>query len=201
MRGHLLLLGVVCAGALAQSACDLNALIPEEARTFTVPADSEVEIPGSQIVGQNPLAPTDLFPANFGPVLSEQIQQSFSTEGVDRDAVASMTLTTMRVVVVDPEENGRQIRDLGFLDSARFFLSANESEPRLVAFSADGAFANDPIEYDFELTEEELADLVQQADALDMTAEIEANRRPTFTTTLRFEVELTVIADVAGALN
>lgn len=198
---RVLVLAAVAVSGLALSACDLNALIPEGARTFTVPADSEVTIPGSMIVGNNPLAPEEVFPDGFGAVLSQQIEQSFSTQDIDKDAVESLTLTSLHVTVQDPEENGRKVRHLGFLDGMRFFLSAGEVEPRLVAESEEGAFDDEPVEYDFPVTGAELADLLSAGDELDMTAEVEATGRPQFATTLLFEVELTVVADVAGALN
>lgn len=189
-----------CTGALHLLACDLNALIPEEARTFVIPAETEVEIPGVSIVS-NPLLPADVLPADLGPALSAQLAQSFSTEGVDKDAIASATLSAMRVEVLEPDENGRRVRDLGFLRSLAFSLGAEGMPAELVSFSEEGAFDDDPIAYEFQLTGAELSPLIQAADALEMTGDVEVEGRPTFATTLRFEVEMTVVADVAGALN
>lgn len=195
-----LCLFVLC-GLAGIGGCDLNSLVPEEARTFVVPAESEVTVPGSQLAGANPLVPDEVLPEDLGPALSSQLAQSFSTEGIDRDAVGSAQLTSMRVVVLEPEEGGRRVRDLGFLNRVRFSIGAAEIAPELVAFSEDGAFADDPVAYDFQVTEAELADQIRAAEALEMSGEVETNRRPTFATTLRFEVELTVVADLAGALN
>lgn len=181
--------------------CDLNALIPEGARTLVIPADSEVTIPGSMIVGQNPLLPDEAFPADFGAILSQQIQQTFSTEGVQKDAVESLQLTMMTVEVEDPEEGGNTVRHLGFLESATFFLGAGEIEPVEVAFSAEGAFDDDPTSYEFELTEEELVSILNAGEEMEMTADVVPERRPNFETTLLFHVELTVIVDAEGALS
>jgi hypothetical protein len=191
--------GLVLSLALA-SGCDLNDLIPEDARTLTIPADSEVTVPGSIDVGNNPLVDNEIFPSDFGGLLSNQLEQSFSTENVQKEAVASMKLTKLTVTVTNPEEGGRQVRDLSFIDSLDFYLSAGELDPRLVAESADGAFADDPISYDFELTDAELADLLDAGDAMTMTADLVPGDRPNFATDLLFEAELTVIVDAAGAV-
>ena len=127
--------------------------------------------------------------------------QSFSTEGIDPAAVASAKLTKMRVVVTEPEENGMQVRDLGFLRSLSFSLGTASIEGRVVAFSTDGAFDEGPIEYEFERSDAELVDLIQTGEDLEMTGEIEVEGRPNFATTLRFEVEVTVVADLQGALE
>jgi hypothetical protein len=183
------------------SGCDLNALIPQDARTLVIPADSEVTVPGSTIVGQNPLLPSEVFPADFGAILSQEIQQTFSTESVQKEAVESLKLTSMTVTVKNPTQNGTTVRHLGFLESATFFLGAGAIEPRRVAYSADGAFDDMPTYYEFELTDEELVDLLNEGEAMDMTADVVPERRPNFETTLLFEVELTVIVDAQGALG
>lgn len=180
--------------------CDLNALIPQEARTFTVPAKSEVTVPGTGVAPNNPLVPDEVIPADFGQVISQELQQTFSTQDIDKDAVESLKLTGMRVVALQPDD-GSPERDLGFLESMAFSLSAADLEPRLVALSEEGAFDADPLEVKLELTGEELADLLQASDELQMTADVEVDNRPTFDTTLRFEVEMTVVANVVGALN
>lgn len=193
--------GVGALFMLHAMACDLNALIPEEARTLVVPAESEVTVPGQQIIGGNPLLPSEVLPADLGPALSTQLAQSFSTEGIDPAAVASAKLTKMRVIVTEPEENGMQVRDLGFLRSVSFSLGTASIEGREVAFSADGAFDEGPIEYDFERSDVELVDLIKTGEDLEMTGDIEVEGRPNFATTLRFEVEVTVVADLQGALG
>lgn len=194
-------LGGVAGLCLGATACDLNALVPEEARTIVVPAESEVTVPGQQIIGTNPLLPDEVLPAGLGPTLSSELERSFSTEGVDPNAVASAKLTQMRVVVTEPEENGQRVRDLGFLRSLAFSLGTDGIPGRVVAFSADGAFDEDPIEYEFERSEAELVDLIQSGEDLTMTGDIEVEGRPNFATTLRFEVEITVVADLQGALG
>jgi hypothetical protein len=137
----------------------------------------------------------------MGTILSQSIQQEFSTEDIQKEAVASMKVTTMTVTVRDPEENGQQVRDLGFLDSMEFFLGAGDVGPLSVAFSAEGAFDSDPVSYTFELTEEELVDVLNAADTMEMTADIVPEGRPNFETTLDFHVETTVVVDAQGALE
>jgi hypothetical protein len=181
--------------------CDLNAFIPQEARTLVIPADSEVTVPGSQAVGQNPLLPAEVFPADFGAILSQQIQQTFSTQSVQKEAVESLTLTKMTVQVENPQAGGNTVRHLGFLQSAAFFLGTGATEPTEVAFSSEGAFEGTPTFYEFELTGAELVALLNAGDEMEMSADVVPERRPNFETKLLFHVELTVIVDVQGALS
>lgn len=195
------ILGAVVGSVLVVTAgCDLNALIPEGARTVVIPADSDVTVPGSFTVGQSPLAPEEVLPVDMGEILSQQIQQEFSTEDIQKDAVASMKVTLMTVSVRDPEENGQQVRDLGFLESMEFFLGAGDVGPVSVAFTAEGAFDSDPVSYEFELSDEELVDVLNAGETMEMTADIVPEGRPNFETTLDFHVETTVVVDAAGAV-
>ncbi len=179
-------------GLVSSAACEV---------TLVVPADSEVTVPGSQILGPNPLAPEQILPRDFGVALSQQLAQSFSTEGVETDAIRSAKVTRLTVTVLDPEENGRQVRDLGFLNQMAFSLGAADLVPAPIASSEDGAFASAPTFYEFLVTNEELVSFLQADDELTITGEVETNSAPNFATTLRFDVEMTVVADVIGALN
>jgi hypothetical protein len=198
------LFGMGLAGALAvTTACDLNAFIPEDARTFDIPADSSVTVPGSFTVGASPLAPEEVLPVDMGSILSQQIAQEFSTQDIQKEAVASMKVTLMTVTVRDAEENGTQVRDLGFLESMEFFLGAGELEPVSVASTAAGAFDGDPAPtaYEFELSDAELVDVLNAGDSMEMTADIVPEGRPNFGTTLDFHVMTTVIVDAQGAVE
>lgn len=186
---------------MALAACDLNDIIPQDARTFEIPADSSVEVPGSFTVGQSPLAPEEVLPIDMGSILSQQLASEFSTQDIQKEAVGSMMVTAMTVTVRDAVENGTQVRDLGFLQSADFFLAAGDLEPVSVAFSADGAFDDNPAEYDFELTDAELVDVLNAGESMAMTADIVPDGRPNFGTTLDFHVVLTVIVDAQGAVE
>jgi hypothetical protein len=194
-------IGIALLSLLVLCGCDLNALIPEDARTFTVPATSSVTVPGTFSVGQSPLAPDEVIPADLGSILSSQLQQEFSTQDVQKEAVASMKLTGMKLTVEDAVENGTVVRHAGFLSSLEFSMTAGELDPVLVAFSGDGAFDGEPTEYDFELTDAELVDVLNGGDALIMSGDLETDGRPNFDTTLRFDVETTVIADAVGAVE
>jgi hypothetical protein len=181
--------------ALAAAGC-------ESIRTIEIPADKEINVPGAGIGVTNPLAPDEVFPVDFGEVLSQELSQSFSTEGVDGDAVESMILTSMTATVQDPNEAGNQVRDLGFLTSMDFLIGDGVADPILVAESADGAFDTDPapVEYEWELTGAELAPLVQTSPNLVMDTDVDIERRPNFATTIVFEAVVTVIVDPLGAL-
>jgi len=199
MRTHLL--GSVLVALVTVTGCDLNDIIPEDARTIEIPADSSVTVPGSFTVGQSPLAPEEVLPVDMGSILSQQLAQEFSTQDIQKEAVASLQVTSMTVSVRDAVENGTQVRDLGFLESAEFFLAAGELDPISVAFSADGVFDTDPVDYTFELTAAELVDVLNAGDSMAMTADIVPDGRPNFGTTLDFQVVMTVIVDAQGAVD
>jgi hypothetical protein len=172
--------------------------------TFTVPADSEIEVPGAPIVGGNPLVPEQVFPGELlSQALSEALQQSFDTQGYDKDAVDSLQLTVLSMTVVDAEENGRAVRGLGFLASLAVSIGAEGVAPVVVAQSAEGAFDGTPgpASYDVPCTGAELRDVFAGSDALTMSADVETANPPSFNTTVRFHSELTVQVNVFGALN
>lgn len=177
--------------------CDLA----QGLRTLVVPADSEVTVPGSAGIGVNPLVPDDILPASFGELLSQEIAEQISTEGVPAEAVDSLTLTLFTLSVKDPVQGGRQVRDLGFLESLRFSLSAGEESAREVAFSAPGVFDNAPTEVALELTGAELADLLAQDDSMTLKADVAFDGRPDFDTTILFHAEMTVLVDPLGAAS
>lgn len=170
-------------------------------REVVVPADSEVTVPGTAFgAPQNPLAPADVVPADFGALLSDQVAQQISTEGVPKEAVESMTLTLFTLEVEDPVQGGQQVRDLGFLESVAFSLGAGDIEPKLVASSPEGAFDDDPIELALDLTGEELVDVLNAADEMEMVADVVIGpQRPDFDTTVLFHAEVTIVIDPLGA--
>jgi hypothetical protein len=174
--------------------------LPADLLTFEIEAEEEVTVPGKDILPGNPLAPTETIPDDLGGALSENMRQSFSTEGVKKEAVDSLKLTAMKVTVTNPEEGGRILRDLSFFDSLKFFLNAEGGDPVLVAESEAGAFGAEVIEYDFPVTEAELKPLLDASDELTLTTEAETNDRPNFATDLLFSVTLTAVANPAGAL-
>lgn len=189
---------ILAAAALMAGGC-----VPDELRTLTIPTSKEIEVPGQGIGVSNPLVPDDVFPADaIGEALSQQMQESFATNDVDKDAVDSLKLTLLKATVLDPDENGTRVRDLGFLESGTFFVGAEGQEPVKVAESAEGAFDDPaPVEYAFELTDAELAPVLKASDQLTMTADVVPGERPRFATTVRFDVELTVLVNPVGALN
>lgn len=194
MRGSFILL----VGAVAMpgvSGCD-------ELRTITIPSESSFEVPGA--VGGNPLLPDDVFPAGLlSEALAQSMEQSFNTQSVDKDAVDSLKLTKMTLTVVEPDQDGRPIRGLGFLESLTVSLGAAGVEGVVVAQSASGAFDGEPgpVFYDVPLTEAELAPALKASDSIDMTAEAVPSDPPNFATEVLFSTELTVVVNVVGALN
>jgi hypothetical protein len=185
-------------------ACCASATACSELTTFTVPAESEIEVPGAPIVGNNPLVPDDVFPgALLSQALSDALQQSFDTQGYDKDAVDSLQLTKLSMTVKDAEENGRAVRGLGFLKSLAVSVGADGFDAVVAAQSEDGAFDGTPgpASYDVPCTKAELKDMFAGSEALDMTADVETGTPPNFNTTVVFTTELTVQVNVVGALN
>ncbi len=195
IRGSFLFVVVV-----AGSAC-----IPEGLRTIEIPTESEVEVPGTGVGLTNPLAPDDVFPSDaISEALAQSMSQSFATNEIDKDAVDSLKLTTLKATVTEPNEGNTQVRDLGFLKKATFFVGGPEgADEEKVAESKDGDFDTDPAPtaYDFPLTGNELVRVFKDSDALTMRADIEPDERPQFATTVRFDVVLTVVVNPVGALN
>ncbi|MFZ9887226.1 MAG: hypothetical protein ACO3JL_06970 [Myxococcota bacterium] len=177
--------------------CDLA----QGLRTLVVPADSEVTVPGSAGIGVNPLLPDDVLPASFGELLSQQIAEQISTEGVPAEAVDSLTLSLFTLAVEDAVQGGRQVRDLGFLESLRLSLSAGEEVPREVAYSEESAFDGAPTEVTLALTGAELADLLAQDGSMTLTADVAFDGRPDFDTTILFHAEMTVLVNPLGAAS
>ncbi len=176
--------------------------LPGDIREVVIPADSEVTVPGSAGIGANPLAPEQVIPADFGSLLSQQVQQQISTEGVPKEAVDSMTLTLFTLEVEDPVQGGQQVRDLGFLESVAFSLGAGDVEPKPVAESAEGAFDDDPTFVELELTGAELTDVLNAADPMEMTADVAMGPQgPDFETTVLFHAEVTIVIDPVGAAS
>lgn len=158
-----------------------------------IPSSETFTVPGSGIVGENPLAPELAFPADVvGEALAQAVQQSFDTSGYDKGAVKSLKLSAMSLTVVEPNQGAAQVRDLGFLRSLAVSLGDGESDPILVAQSAEGAFDSDPIEYDVPLTGAELADTFKRSNALEMTADVVPDSQPQFATEVRVDAEMTV---------
>lgn len=175
----------------------------ESLRTVTVPAESEVEVPGAGILGNNPLAPDDVFPPGLSEALAESIAQSFDTAGYDKDAVDSLKLTKLKMTVTEPNEGNNQVRGLGFLESLTISIGAEGVDAVVVAESEAGAFDGQPgpIEYDMPLTDAELQPVFVAADQMEMSADLVPSDPPNFATTVLFETELTIIVNVFGAIN
>ena len=172
-------------------------------RTVVVPAESEIEVPGSVGLGGNPLAPDDVFPADLSDILAQSIAQSFDTAGYDKDAVDSLKLTKLKMTVTEPNEGNNQVRGLGFIETLTISLGAEGADAVVVAASDAGAFDGDPgpVEYDMPLTDAELQPVFVAAEQMDMTADLAPSDPPNFSTKVLFETELTVVVNVFGAVN
>lgn len=192
---------VVVVVALAVSGCGGC----DSLRTVVVPAEKEIEVPRSAaILPGNALVPDDVFPADqISALLAEAITQSFDTSGYDKDAVDSLILTKMKMTVTEPNEGGRQVRGLGFLQKLTIAVGADGVEFIVAADSADAAFDGEPgpVDYDMPLTDAELKPAFVAADQMDMKADLVPSDPPNFATTVLFETELTILVNVFGALN
>jgi hypothetical protein len=172
--------------------------------TFTVPAEKDVEVPGVPVLGANPLTADEVFPGGLlSEALSQALTESFDTQGYDKDAVESLQLTKLAMTVARPEENGRAVRGLGFIERITVSIGGEGVDAVVVADSEDGAFdgAPGPAAYDMPVTREELAPAFQAGDALDMTADVAPSEPPNVNTTVTFRTELTVQVNVFGVLN
>jgi hypothetical protein len=173
--------------------------------TLEVPAEIAVTVPGRAGLGGNPLSPQQVFPPNaLSQVLSDQLAQSFSTQGVDKDAVDSIKLTQFELIIDDPDEAGTQVRDLGFLESLGISCSGGGVGPVVVATSAAGAFGTDPAptSYAMPLTGAELKPVLDAAESIEMAADmVPSDQPPNFDTEVRFVTNMTVLINVVGALN
>ena len=192
---------VVVAGAATASGC-----IPADIRTVEIPVESEpLAVPGDQPAGENPYAPDMVFPVDFGELLGAKLNEQISVEGVDKDAVESLKMTSLSVEVTNPEENGRIIRDLTFLESMAFGIRAGaDGDPIAVASSEAGVFDEDErIAYDFEMTNTELVGVLASDEGLEMYVDLETDERPSSiqAPTIVFKAVLTVVIDPVGALN
>jgi hypothetical protein len=196
----------ICVGfGLALSpACISGCGGTEELLTYSFDVENEITIPGRPIGTQNPLLSNDVFPADFGDLIGNELEQSFSTENIDKDAVSSVIITAMRMEVTEPEENGRVVRHLQFLDSMAFTMAAGTLDPVQVAYSEEGAFDSEVVTYDFPVTKEELIRFLDDGDELEMATAFETDPapgdRPNFETTIRFVVTIEVVADPVGAV-
>jgi len=173
--------------------------VGQDLLTYDEEVSAEITVPGADLLGVNPLLPDQVFPADFGQAISSELNQSFSTQGADPDSVQSVKLIALDVVVTEPEENGTKVRHLGFIESLSFDMSAGDLGPIRVAASEPGAFDDDPVEYDFPVTEEELKELLAESE-MDMSANLETDNQPTFATELVFTAVIRVVADPVGAL-
>jgi hypothetical protein len=176
----------------------------QQLTTVVVPATSEIEVPGANILGGNPLVPDDVFPAGvLSEALAQSISQSIDTAGANKDAVDSLKLTTLTLTVTNPNEGERQLRGLGFIEKLTIFVSAEGASPVVAAESAAGAFDGTPgpTGYDMPTTEVELVDIFRAGDSLEMSAELEPSEPPNFATRVRFDTEVTLQINVVGALS
>jgi hypothetical protein len=181
----------------------------EDLLTFDETVEQSITVPGSGIGINNPLAPDDVFPFDFGDVLGSQLQQQFDTEGIDKDLVSSLKVTAMRVEVTNPDEAGdRIVNSMEFLERLAFTLgneNTAEGEGVLVAESAEGAFDTENIvAYDFPVTDAELVEVLQGGNDLVMDTDLQTepppDDRPLTNADLLFSVTVTVVANPAGAL-
>jgi hypothetical protein len=189
-----MLTAVACAGPLG---C-------EQVTTVVVPAESEIEVPGANILGGNPLVPDDVFPAGvLSEALAQSISQSIDTAGADKDAVDSLVLTKLTLTVLEPNEGNRQVRGLGFIEALSILVSAEGVSPVVAAESAPGAFDGSPgpVSYEMPTTDAELVEIFRAGDAIDMSAELEPSEPPNFGTRVKFETEVTLQINVVGALS
>jgi hypothetical protein len=172
--------------------------------TVVVPAESEIEVPGAGILAGNPLVANDVFPAGaLSDALAQSIAQTFDTAGYNKDAVDSLTLTKLTMTVIDPNEGDRQLRGLGFVEALTIAVSAEGVDAVIAAQSDAGAFdgAPGPASYDMPVTNNELVGVFKAADQMNMDADLEPSEPPQFTTTVKFETELTIQVNVVGALG
>jgi len=176
----------------------------EQLTTVVVPAESEIEVPGSNILGGNPLVANQVFPASaLSDALAQSISQTFDTAGYNKDAVDSLKLTKLTMTVEEPNQGDRQIRGLGFVEKLTIAVGAEGVDAVVAAESDDGAFegAPGPASYDMPVTGAELVDVFKASDAMQMDADLEPSDPPQFATTVLFETELTIEVNVVGALG
>ncbi len=184
--------------------------VVEDLLTFEETIEQSITVPGGGIGINNPLAPDDVFPFDFGDLMGSQLQQSFETQDIDKDLVSSLKVTAMSVEVTNPDEagNGRVVNSMEFLERLAFTLANEttaEGEGVLVAESADGAFdVENIIQYDFPVTDNELVEVLQGGNELVMDTDLETepppDDRPLTNADLLFSVTVTVVANPAGAL-
>lgn len=157
-----------------------------------IPNSTVVKVPGSEILGGNPLAPEQAFPSDLiGEALADSVNQSFDTSGYDKGAVKSLRLTRLTLTVVPDQSGGSNVHHLGFLQKLTVFLGAPESDPIKVAESADGAFDGRPVTYDVPLTRAELAEVFKTADSMEMTADVVPDDPLIAATDVRIDSEIT----------
>lgn len=188
-RGSWAIAGVVMLGG----ACN--------APPFDIPAEEEFTVPGSGIVGGNPLAPGVAFPADLiTEALGSAINQSFDTQGYDKGSVKSLKLTKLTLTVTNPEQaGGRELKDLSFLETLTIFIAAGGGGDPIEVASSVGdasAFEEQQLVYDMPLSDAELAEAFKSSNALDLTADVATNEQPQFATDVKVESVLTVIVGI-----
>lgn len=166
---------------------------------FDIPSESEFTVPGSGIVGGNPLAPAAAFPTDLvTAALGDAINQSFDTQGYDKGSVKSFKLTKLTLTVTNAEQaGGRELKDLSFLETLTIFIAAGGGgDPIKVAESDAEGFADQQLTYDMPLTDAELAEALKSSDALDLTADVTTNEQPQFATDVKVESVLSVVVGI-----
>ncbi len=164
-----------------------------------IPSSQDIDVPGQGILGGNPLAPAQAFPADLvGQALAQSIQSSFDTSGYDKSHVSSLVLDKLTLTVQSPEEGGQQVRDLSFLSKLTIFLGASGDDTGKikVAESGDGDFDSKPVTYEMPLTKAELADVFKANDQLEMTSDVEPGPPPRFETTVTVDSNIHVAISV-----
>lgn len=166
---------------------------------FDIPSESEFTVPGSGVIGGNPLAPAVAFPTDLvTAALGDAINQSFDTQGYDKGSVKSFKLTKLTLTVTNDEQGGgRELKDLSFLESLTIFIAAGGGgDPIKVAESDATGFVDQQLSYDMPLTNAELADALKASDALDLTADVTTNEQPQFATDVKVESVLSVVIGI-----
>ena len=121
------------------------------------------------------------------------MQNEQNTEDVPSDALERLFFSEITLTVLNPEENGNQVRDLSFLDSLQFSIGEGDDKTPVATSEAD-AFAAGTVSYTFPDDQVELLPFFAANDTLELSADAELGDRPNFETTIKFffEVKATV---------
>jgi hypothetical protein len=172
-------------------------------RTVDVPVSNSIDVPGRAQVGQNPLAPSQVFSADdVSAALKAALNQTFSTQGTNKAAVDSMKVTKFTVTAKDAVQSGHNVRGLGMFKSLTLSVANDNTTPVVVATSPAGAFDGTPgpDHVDLTLTGAELATVLKAGDNLKFSADLQTGDPPNFGTTVTFDTTVTVVINPIGAV-